>query len=254
MTYKCKLNATFTLDEKLEVDIINTVENLKSKHKLGEYTSALYRVAANNPDVARLVKAELGGSLNSRDTFFNSIQTEMSNCRADIDLINSELVKIKSALLYGNRIGLTGKTDNLAISITSVERHLNKLKKSLNGNLGLRSDSDKGVNDLNEIALEVFDMLDEMIPVDQYVKDMQQAGFISNSQVQAIQDPNLVNPVNNTIVSSVSSVASSNNTYNSNNDSISINNISNIEREEVVGGDGDNAPDLGGLFAFIGED
>lgn len=262
MAYKFKLGATITLDERQEEDIINTLNSLKSRHKLGEYTSALYRVAANNPEVAELVKNELEGHLSSRDHFFSRVQEHINGCKDSIKEINTELVKIKAALLYGNRLGLTGKTDNLSISTLAVERHLNKLKKALYGNILFEEGISREDLSVNEIALEVFDILEEMLPSEQYTKDMQESGLLSHTQVQAIHNPSMVDPNTNTIIQSNNNVVSApqnvQNFNNSsqvldmkenNNNSVGVN-IDGSSKDDVV--EEEVAPDIHGLFALCG--
>ena len=258
--YKFKLGATVSLNERQEQDIIDTLNNLKSRHKLGEYTSALYRVAANNPEVAELVRKELEGSLSSRDVFFNNIQSEINGCTESIKNIHEELLKIKSALLYGNRIGLTGKTDNLSISTLAVERHLNKLRKSIYGGITFDEGINKAHTDLNEIALEVFDILEEMLPSEQYTQDMHQTGLMSTIQMQAIQNPSMVDANTNTIIPQ-NNPDTAKIVVEDQNNSSPVLEVKEIERDKVVDGNLEDSanepqqeasPDIQGLFALCG--
>jgi len=139
--YSLRVAPTIELDKNKDADMISNIEYLKSRRKLGEYTSALFKVASNNKEVAKLVKEEFEGVPNTRDEFFDGIEKNIDGCKKNINRVLEEIVELKSAIkLHGmsGSVGLEGKVDNTSLVAITIDSHLNKLKADLYGLEGVR--------------------------------------------------------------------------------------------------------------------
>lgn len=179
-TYKTRLGAVLELDSLKEKDIINNVEYLKSKHKLSAYTTALYRVAHNHPEVEKLVRQEMGGLPNTRDAFFESIKGEINNTIESINKLQDNLIEQKATLLYWQSICPAQKLDNTALGILAIQNHLKEIKKLLYTSIEFPDKDDTYVADIETLADRVLNNV---------VEQLTQMNITSQQLVQSVQVP-----------------------------------------------------------------
>lgn len=135
--YSVRLGSTLTFNTEKEKDIIEMVERLSSKHKLGELISHLIRVAFESPEAYNSKEklqqmitdmAKLGIS-KSRYDFFNSIASEVAAMKNKVNDIYDMCLKMESAIMLGKRLGIEGKIDNALGATFLLEQQLEKLSQ-----------------------------------------------------------------------------------------------------------------------------
>lgn len=114
-TYKVKLGATLSLSKERERDIVQNLEKLKSRHKLGEFISQSLRVVFENRELAEKcgLNFDRYGLTDNRKRFFDAVNTEVRQMNKKIDEIYNMAYKTYMLTQFNKKMGLEDKSKNL---------------------------------------------------------------------------------------------------------------------------------------------
>lgn len=131
--FKVKLNSVLYLDEQKEADIIEQVESLKNRHKLGDFITACIRTCWENPEVFRKAGYSLSqfGLTDSRIKFFSNIERQLNELRAKVDKIYDLSLKTYTLAQFGKRLGLEEKSENCLRATFLIQRQVDELSSIL---------------------------------------------------------------------------------------------------------------------------
>ena len=157
--HNIRLASILSFDENSEADIISMIEQLNSKHKMGEFITSLFRLAVDNPDL--LVKnastgvvtegiivreVERLGKTKVRAQYIKDIQDDVRELEKKIDFIYNMCTQLKSAFEFGKRNSLEASTENALMTTFLLERQLKELKRKVYDS-SLSIEMNKIVND-----------------------------------------------------------------------------------------------------------
>lgn len=149
MDYKIKLGAVLRFDYTYEKDIIDQVEKLISRHKLGAFISRLIRVAFDNPKLMEnsgLTLDEFGVS-SERVKYFKEVESEVLKMKLKVDKIYDMTMHMYTMAKFGKRMGLEGKTNNIMRAQFILQRQIEELSRVLGvSNIGHTFESNKIFN------------------------------------------------------------------------------------------------------------
>jgi len=111
MKYQIKLNSTLTFESERERDIIEQLENLISRHKLGGFISELVRAAFQDEGFLTRngVSLEDWAVENTREEFFELCRKELSEQHKKIDEIYKMASELYNMSIIGKKLGLEQK-------------------------------------------------------------------------------------------------------------------------------------------------
>lgn len=164
-----RLGSTLTFDSKKEMDMVMLAEKLNETHRMGEFMSALFRLAVDNPELisgqgkdvrygrtmANLAKR---GITVQREEFFNLVNKSLESISERVDKIYSMSKTMYALAQFGKTIGLQEKSVNVMRANFIIEKNLEELCKLL--------DIDKGEFKKADVSLlekESKDMLEYTI-------------------------------------------------------------------------------------------
>ena len=153
MDYKIKLGAVLKFDYQQEKDIINQIESLTSRHKLGEFISNLIRIAFDSPEImeANGLRLEDFGISKERYEYFKEVESEMLKVRNRVDKIYDMALEMHTAAKFGRRIGLEDKSKNLIQSQFLLQRQIEELSNTFGvSNIGHTFESNKILDSENK--------------------------------------------------------------------------------------------------------
>lgn len=178
---KVKLGCVLTFDTNKEQDVVDTVEELRAKHKLGKFINALLRVASDNPEVMSKVWNEFNGEISSRDEFFKSLSSQVSECKDNIEVLNDEITSIIAAYKYGASSGLLNNAYNVALASIANDRHLKQVNRRLKGSFAV--DTDKrllaNVEKVSDLAVEKVVTALQNVEVEALLSSVKQVNMVS---------------------------------------------------------------------------
>lgn len=191
MDYKIKLGAVLRFDYTYEKDIIEQVEKLISRHKLGPFISRLIRAAFDNPKLMELSGLHLDefGVSPERVSYFKEVESDMLKMRIKVDKIYEMALEMHTMAKFGKKMGLEGRVNNIMKSQFILQRQIEELSKILGiSNIGHIFESNK----LSEIEDKVEDILEYiLISYEDIVEEL----------LDNIKEKNSIVPYNKTIES-----------------------------------------------------
>lgn len=137
--YEKKLGCTISFDKNKEKDIIDKIEYLLSRHKLGWFISNLIRIAFDSP-YSLESKAELNklfkeinenDMLLDRKRFFEKLAKEIEEMRHKIDEIYDMSLKMMLLAQFGKQLGLEKKAENTMAAQFILQKQINDLCETL---------------------------------------------------------------------------------------------------------------------------
>lgn len=163
-----KLGATLSFDDIREKDILDKIEGLRSRHKLGEFISHLIRVAFESPEKLNS-QAELAGLMTTlvaqgitmdRVDYFNKIENDIEEMKKKVDAIYTMATKNYTMALAGKKIGLEEKSESTLRAQFVLQRQINAMTDSLGVSLREPFESNK-IQETREKAEEVIEYMIE---------------------------------------------------------------------------------------------
>ncbi len=166
MDKEIRLAAPLKFDSEREADMIAKVEEMASHRKLGEFLNVVLKIALDHPEDFAKYGLELRefGLSGDRLAFFRDIQNQTNQMRAKIDKIYDMSFKVYNLALFGKKLGLERKAENILQAQFILQRQLDELCQTL----GITSVShiyesnklevvSKRANEILEYILESYD-------------------------------------------------------------------------------------------------
>lgn len=170
MSYEFRVSTKIVLDEGKQQDIIDDIQDLSKKHKLGPFISGLIKYIWDKPGFAKELQNKILGNevsvTPSRDKFFFDVKQRISELEDKLDKLNDISVQLLACQSMGNKLGLERKIENQVLSSFILKNQVEKLQKEL----GLNSDL-KFKNDVDNVK-EFADNIVEYI-IQTYVKEFE---------------------------------------------------------------------------------
>lgn len=131
--YKIKLGSVLSLDSVQEKDLVDQLEDLRSRHKLGEYITLCIRACYEKPNILRDMRDSLGytGIHKDREEFFRDVSSQVKEMQDKINSIYDMAFTMYTMVQCGKRIGLEEKADNAILSSFLLKRQLDKIVADL---------------------------------------------------------------------------------------------------------------------------
>ena len=137
-----RLNSVISLEEEQEKDIIELVERLNASHKMGEFITVLLRVASDCPEILEKRKGryESGevtraihkqGMSSARAELVKEYVNMIVEMRNKVDYIYDETLKLGATIEAGNRLGVSGKLENLVLANFVLRKQIEDLQTKL---------------------------------------------------------------------------------------------------------------------------
>lgn len=129
MGYSVKLTTTVNLNGALEGDIVEILEELKKKHKVGEYVSNCIRVVSENPELAVRCGMDMLNSdpAKSRKEYFSNVYKEISKMEQRVDRI----YKMCLGVYVTAKLALGEQAKNIMAAQFILQKQIDDLKKEL---------------------------------------------------------------------------------------------------------------------------
>ena len=236
------LSSNLPFDEEQEKDIIEFVEGLKDKHKIGQFLATIIRAAYDSPELLDKGTGNVGqtakqiqdlGMSASRYQFFKSVTKEVTDMKEKVDKIYDMVLKTYELALMGKHLGLEDKSKNEIMANFIVQKQLKDLQDTLGIQLTSSVFASNKAQDVEKLANEVLEYI-----INSY-----------DSVISELKDTVASQPV---IVQQVQATNNDNTTTNSN----KTTNNTNSSSEEIVdfGGNFKDTVDEQALNNFFGND
>lgn len=170
-----RLGSMLSFDEEQEKDIIDVINNLNSRHKMGQFVSSLIRIALENPEMLNYKdgRYENGAILNQmeklgisydRAVFFNKVTKEVNDMKNKVDKMYDMVMNMYILSQMGKHLGLEEKSENMLTANFLLEKQVKELQDTLG--VGLNSslfasnkteDTKKRAEDALEYILNTYD-------------------------------------------------------------------------------------------------
>lgn len=169
MDYKVKLGATLSFNLGLERDMVEQIESLKSKHKLGEFISNSLRIVFENPELLEKYNLSLEkyGLTDNRKKLNDAINIELSRLSNKIEKTYQMAYEVYSLAKFNKQLNIHDTARNILASQFILNKQIEDLK-SLLGVTCLEQPVnlhkvDKSIDDILEyILLCHSDIVDEL--------------------------------------------------------------------------------------------
>lgn len=169
MDYKVKLGATLSFNLGLERDMVEQIESLKAKHKLGEFISNSLRIVFENPELLEKYNLSLEkyGLTDNRKKLNDAINIELGRLGNKIEKTYQMAYEVYSLAKFNKQLNIHDTSRNILAS----QFILNKQIEDLKGLLGVTCleqpvnlhKVDKSIDDILEyILLCHSDIVDEL--------------------------------------------------------------------------------------------
>ena len=131
--YRVKLIATLSVDENKEKDLVDHIESLKERHKLGEFVTAALRVCWEHPEYLKEsgYKGDTYGMTQERARFIQGISNNLSDLHKKVDAIYDMTVQLKTLAMMGKRLGLEQRSENSLRSAFLIQKQADELARLL---------------------------------------------------------------------------------------------------------------------------
>lgn len=163
MRYTVKLGATISLDMEKEKDIVDLVDDLKSRHKLGDYISNLLRYAMDNPDALANAGIDAEGYKLSRarERFFSEVSEEVADMVGRVNKIYEESLKMAVLVKMNKHLGLEEKTENILRAQFVLQRQINVMCQALGLDTLANDYTSNKLADVDSLADEILENIIE---------------------------------------------------------------------------------------------
>lgn len=168
MDYKIKLGAVIEFNEEKEKDIIEAVESLRDRHKLGDFISYAIRISLEHPEWfdSKDVTLASFGLTDTRRAYFESINSRIKAMEQKVDTIYNMGVKVYTLAKFGKRIGIEKKAENTLQAGFLLQKQLDEIATTLGvSSIGHVYESNKmdtlskKVDELLEYIIESYDSI-----------------------------------------------------------------------------------------------
>ena len=188
-----RLGSNLSFDEEQERDIIDKVESLSNKHKLGEFISHLIRVAFECPDklenkeelTKTLSELERYGMAHNRFEFFNSVNKRLEEMKVKVDAMHEMNIKLLNLARFGKHMGLESKTDNMLRTQFALEQQLTEICVTMGVTHPKHVFSSNKIQETHDKANNIFNYIIETY--DNIVNELQHS--VIREVVQTINTP-----------------------------------------------------------------
>lgn len=161
-----KLGATLAFDDVREKDIIEKVDYLLSRHKLGEFISHLIRIALESPEQfnskneLNMLMGELmeKGISKDRAEYFRQMNAEVQSMKKKVDSIYEMAYKNYTMALLGKTLGIGEKSENSLRAQFVLQRQLTQLSETLGTSIKEPFESNK-IQDVKGKADEILEYI-----------------------------------------------------------------------------------------------
>ena len=177
MDYKVKLGATLSFNLGLERDMVEQIESLKAKHKLGEFISNSLRVVFENPELLEKYNLSLEkyGLTDNRKKLNDAINIELGRLGNKIEKTYQMAYEVYSLAKFNKQLNIHDTARNILAS----QFILNKQIEDLKSLLGVTC-IDQPVN-LHKVDKSIDDILEYILLCHSYIVDELKSNLTGNS-------------------------------------------------------------------------
>ena len=133
MEYKVKLGATLSFNLGLERDMVEQIERLKAKHKLGEFISNSLRIAFENPELLEKYNLSLEkfGLTDNRKKLNDAINIEIGRIRDRVNKTYQMAYELYSLAKFNKQLNIYDSSKNILASQFILNKQIEDLKSLL---------------------------------------------------------------------------------------------------------------------------
>lgn len=131
--YRVKVIATLSVDENKEKDLIDHIESLKERHKLGEFVTAALRVCWEHPEYLRDsgYRGDTYGMAQERTKFIQGVSVSMNELHRKVDALYDMVLQLRALALVGKKLGLEKKAENSLMAAFIIQKQADELASLL---------------------------------------------------------------------------------------------------------------------------
>lgn len=177
MDYKVKLGATLSFNLGLERDMVEQIESLKAKHKLGEFISNSLRIVFENPELLEKYNLSLEkyGLTDNRKKLNDAINIELGRLGNKIEKTYQMAYEVYSLAKFNKQLNIHDTARNILAS----QFILNKQIEDLKSLLGVTC-IDQPVN-LHKVDKSIDDILEYILLCHSDIVDELKSNLTGNS-------------------------------------------------------------------------
>lgn len=177
MGYKVKLGATLSFNLGLERDMVEQIESLKAKHKLGEFISNSLRIVFENPELLEKYNLSLEkyGLTDNRKKLNDAINIELGRLGNKIEKTYQMAYEVYSLAKFNKQLNIHDTARNILAS----QFILNKQIEDLKSLLGVTC-IDQPVN-LHKVDKSIDDILEYILLCHSDIVDELKSNLTGNS-------------------------------------------------------------------------
>lgn len=165
-----RVDCNVAFDENQEADIIKSIEELKSSHRLGKLMASIIRLAYDNPEIlcndgngfqkGRVTTRmeEIGISFN-RYAYLNQLKDEVNSIKTKVDTMYEMIMKTYTLALMGKHLGLEDKAHNELCAQFILEKQVKELQDLLGVSLISATFESNKVHKKEELAEDVLEYI-----------------------------------------------------------------------------------------------
>lgn len=134
--YRIKLIATLLVDDQKEKDLVDFIDSLRDRHKLGDFVTAAMRVCWDNPEYLEKCgyKYDTYGMTAERRKFMQGVSSSLSELHSKVDKLYEIVSQLKVLALMNKRLGLEQKIDNNLMATFIMQKQVDDLARLLGVN------------------------------------------------------------------------------------------------------------------------
>ena len=177
MDYRVKLGATLSFNLGLERDMVEQIESLKAKHKLGEFISNSLRIVFENPELLEKYNLSLEkyGLTDNRKKLNDAINIELGRLGNKIEKTYQMAYEVYSLAKFNKQLNIHDTARNILAS----QFILNKQIEDLKSLLGVTC-IDQPVN-LHKVDKSIDDILEYILLCHSNIVDELKSNLTGNS-------------------------------------------------------------------------
>lgn len=177
MDYKVKLGATLSFNLGLERDMVEQIESLKAKHKLGEFISNSLRIVFENPELLEKYNLSLEkyGLTDNKKKLNDAINIELGRLGNKIEKTYQMAYEVYSLAKFNKQLNIHDTARNILAS----QFILNKQIEDLKSLLGVTC-IDQPVN-LHKVDKSIDDILEYILLCHSDIVDELKSNLTGNS-------------------------------------------------------------------------
>lgn len=185
MDYKVKLGATLSFNLGLERDMVEQINKLKAKHKLGEFISNSLRIVFENPELLEKQGVSLAeyGLTDNRKKLNDAIRTEIIRMNNKIQKTYKMAYEMYSLAKFNKQLNLYDCSRNILASQFILSKQIEDLRKLL----GVSS-IEQPVN-LHKVDTSIDDILEYILLThSEIVDELKESLTGSNDYLKKLND------------------------------------------------------------------